>query len=165
MTSPSPYRSTSSCLAICNAAWVLSCNSVAHASSITILCPAEFPVQTINFGPPPQGWTPFAPSSLRVGSGELMYGPPSSYQSAKPSSYREERNRNIASWKLRELTKEEKWLSCGYGMAAELTLSRQLPGNVAECTIITDKDSYRNVTAVHATCTLSDVKTTAKKKK
>ena len=165
MTSPSPYRSTSSCVAICTAACVLSCNTVVHASSITILCPAEFPVQAINFGTPPQGWMPFAPSSLRVGSGELMYGPPSSYQSAKPSSYREERSRNIAIWTLSELTKEEKWLSCGYGMAAELTLSRQLPGNVAECTIITDKDSYRNVTTVQATCTLSDAKTPATKKK
>lgn len=52
-----------------------------------IACPPTFDAQAIKFGPVAPGWTPFAPSSLTVQEGFIVYGPPQSLAYAKTGSF------------------------------------------------------------------------------
>lgn len=124
------------------------------ASSITVTCPAKFPAEQIAFVDTPAGWTPFAPSSLEVSSAQVMYGPPASYTYAAPNSSREEKRKVTEKWALAPGAESPKWLQCGYGGAAEITLSRPLPAATSECTITRHRDANRNVTKVEAVCDL-----------
>jgi hypothetical protein len=127
----------------------------AVAAGISVECPAEFPAAAIRFdvSTAAPGWTPYAPSSLHVSSGDVMYGPPSSYLLAKPTTFRRLKDREVATWNLQDQAATPKWLSCGYGATGELTLSQQLPSNLKECTVTANKDSDGNISKVMARCT------------
>lgn len=122
------------------------------AASITVECPAEFSASAIKFNEAAPGWTPYAPSSLHVSSGDLMYGPPASHLLAKPATYRQHKDRDVATWDLKDQPTTPKWLTCGYGAAGEVTLSRQLPSDLKECTVTAYKDQGGNISRVVATC-------------
>jgi hypothetical protein len=61
---------------------------------IAVECPAEFPATAIKFNEAAPGWTPYAPSSLQVSGGDLMYGSPASHLLAKPTTYRQHKDRD-----------------------------------------------------------------------
>jgi len=128
------------------------------ASTITINCPSNFPAEVMKFSGAPAGWTPFAPYSLEVLTADIMYGPPSSYKLAVPTTYRESKRHIVATWGLSPRPEDPKWLQCGYGRGAEVTLSTQLPANVSECTVTRYKDAEGNVEKVEATCKLTPSK-------
>lgn len=123
------------------------------AATISVECPKKFPADAIFFKGTPQGWTAFAPSELEVTSGELMYGPPSSYTYAVPATYRAGKRLEVGTWGASSTG--QNWLQCGYGAAKELTLSQQLPPGLAECTIKKYKDPRGNVEQVSASCTVA----------
>lgn len=125
---------------------------VCTAADYHITCPPTFEAQAIKFGPVTPGWTPFAPSSLTVQEGFILYGPPQSLAYAKPGTVQEGTQSTKATWDLQGSPQLEKWLSCGYGEGHELTLSKQLPNDVAMCTIIATKDKLRGVVGVVAHC-------------
>jgi len=124
------------------------------AATITINCPAKFPAEQITFSGTPAGWTPYTRSALEVTTADLMHGPPSSYEYAVPSKYRDEKRRVVATWGVTPGPGMKKWLQCGYGAAAELSLSQPLPESTSECTVIKHKDAQGNVTKVEAICQL-----------
>lgn len=125
------------------------------ATADTILeCPHEFTAAAIRLEAPTSGWTPYAPSSLHVSSGDIMYGPPASHLLAKPTTFRRFKDREIATWDFNGQADTPKWLSCGYGATGELTLSQQLQSNLKKCAVIAHKDQDGNVIKVVAHCTV-----------
>lgn len=128
--------------------------SCATAATITIQCPEKFSAESIHFSAAPKGWTPFAPDALEVSTAELMYGPPSSYTYAAPTTYLEGKRRDVGTWAAS--SSDQNWLQCGYGAGKELTLSQQLPSNIADCTITKHKDAQGNVGKVIAICTVAE---------
>lgn len=126
----------------------------ASGSTVTIECPKKFPAEQITFVGTPAGWTPHARSSLEVTTAEWLYGPPSSYEYASPTKYREENRRDVATWGFTPGPEMKKWLQCGYGSASEVSLSRPLPDTTSECTVTRHRDALRNVTKVVAICKL-----------
>ena len=122
-----------------------------------IACPDLFDARNVHFNTMPQGWTPFAPSSLMVRTGRIMFGGPETKSDVNPSSSVDSKYSSMAAWQLRNVPGLQKWLTCGYGAASELTLSKIIPQDVYACTVITSKDLQANVTGVVAEC-LRDVK-------
>lgn len=128
--------------------------SGASGSSYTVTCPAKFPNEHIRFAGAPAGWAPYAPSPLEATTADVMYGPPESYTYAVPDTYKEGKRRITATWKLAPGAEHQKWLQCGYGRAAELTLSQPLQAATTECTVTRTIDANGNVTRVAAVCKL-----------
>ncbi|MCU6500885.1 hypothetical protein LPN04_24085 [Rugamonas sp. A1-17] len=124
----------------------------APAATITIQCPDKFPAEAIHFSAAPTGWTPYAPNALEARTAELMYGPPSSYTYAAPTTFHEGKRRDVGVWGASATG--ENWLQCGYGAGRELTLSQRLPP-VTDCTITMHKDTQGNVVKVSASCRLA----------
>lgn len=70
-----------------------------------------------------------------------------------PTAYRKGKQRDVGTWAASSTG--QNWLQCGYGAGRELTLSQQLPANIADCTITKQKDSQGNVVQVIAVCTVA----------
>lgn len=134
-------------------AWCAVAGTTCAAATITIACPDKFPVESIQFSTVQSEWTPFAPAALEVVTAELMYGPPSSYTYAAPTTFQSGKRRDVGVWSASSTGKN--WLQCGYGAGRELTLSRPLPPGVTDCTITKNKDDRGNVERVVAVCTLT----------
>lgn len=126
----------------------------APAAQYHLECPPIFEAKAVVFvaGQSPAGWQPFMPSTLTIQSGFLMYGPPELKRQSQPDSFKDSRRATVATWDLREIPSDEKWLSCGYGDAQELTLSKALPPDVAKCTVTATKNERGWVTSVAAQC-------------
>jgi len=133
--------------------WCAVTGTASAAETITIKCPDKFSAESIQFSVTPKDWTPFAPAALEVLTAELMYGPPSSYTYAAPTTYHAGKRRDVGVWSTSSA--DQNWLQCGYGAGRELTLSRPLPLNVTDCTITKHKDARGSVEHVVAVCTLA----------
>lgn len=135
--------------------------AVPHCYAVTmeyrLSCPALLDARTIRLDPGSQGWKPFVPSSLLVQTGRIIIGSPETLSFTKPSFSTDGRYQNAATWRIRNVPGLEKWLTCGYGAAGELSLSKALPPDVFVCTVTTSKDIGSKVTSVTAQC-LRDVK-------
>lgn len=126
------------------------------AAEYHIPCPPTFDAQAIKFGAVAPGWTPFAPSSLTVQEGFILYGPPQSLAYVRPGNFKDGAQSTKSTWDLQGGPRLEKWFSCGYGAGHELTLSQQLPSDVTSCTVVASKDKHRGVTGVVAHCKSSN---------
>ena len=103
------------------------------AAELKLECPVEFPAAAVQIIKPPAGWTPFTPTFLPLHSMALMTGPPANKAMLRPESEVKRPNGLTVVWKLEGL--HDIWLSCGYGEANEVTLSKQLPGAPSECAV------------------------------
>ncbi|NGZ82877.1 STY0301 family protein [Duganella aceris] len=130
----------------------------AHIVEYQVACPDLFDARRIRFDAIAQGWTPFAPSSLMVTAGAIIYGAPVTRAGVEPSAASDGRYETMATWQMRQVPGLQKWLNCGYGAANELTLSKIIPQDVFVCTVITSKDLQAKVTGVVARC-LRELKT------
>lgn len=119
-----------------------------------IACPAILEREVVTFAgaSAPNGWKPYMPSRLEVESGFLMYGPPETLETSKPTSWKDGKLADTSTWDFSELPSDEKWISCGYGAGRELTLSKALPRDVSTCTVTTTKNERGWVTGVAVHC-------------
>lgn len=132
------------------------CGSAAASTGADyeITCPKVIETRAVAFVGPevPTGWRPYMPSSLSVETGFMMYGPPETMTYSKPDSSKKGRKTQTVTWNFSEVPESDKWLSCGYGAAHELTLSKALPRDVSICTVTSTKDNRGNVSGVSARC-------------
>ncbi|MET3132215.1 hypothetical protein AAKU55_002485 [Oxalobacteraceae bacterium GrIS 1.11] len=147
-TRTAPYRLTSAPAALAVAIFAVA--PAAFSAELKFECPlASLPAESVEIKNPPAGWTPFTPSFLPLHGVGLRYGHPSKKQDSKP--YSEVKNKHggwTVTWKMEPSDvkpTEGMWMSCGYGEANEVTLSKPLPLNISECTVtstVKDKASF-----------------------
>lgn len=124
------------------------------ADQYDVSCPSLLDMKAVAFvgTEVPRDWKPYMPMSLDVRSAYLMYGPPEAQRPAIPMSHHDGIRTTTSKWDFTDLPNDEKWLSCGYGRGAELTLSKPLPRNVSTCTVTAKKDKHGWIVSVAVHC-------------
>jgi len=144
-------------------AWAMIMTATAIPSSVAfpnpstmyeISCPPLLEMKAVAFvgAVVPNGWKPYMPSSLEVRTAQLMYGPPEAQRPAIPLSHADNKLARTANWDFTDIPEDEKWLSCGYGLGGELTLSKPLPRAISTCTVTVEKEKHGWVAGVSVHC-------------
>ncbi|MGB8841341.1 MAG: STY0301 family protein [Aliidongia sp.] len=105
------------------------------ALATDLICPPDIKTMTAQLAVPVEGWSAHvepAPNHLK---GITFYeGPPSDGASLVPDDQRRGKSTSTMVWKFAALGPGSFWLRCRYANTT-MTLERQLPASVAECTV------------------------------
>ncbi|MES2743081.1 MAG: STY0301 family protein [Pseudomonadota bacterium] len=117
---------------------VLTCGNV-YAQEKKINCPETISREAITLSRAPEGWTPYTDSIFRLRSIGMMSGPPDSLQELVPDGGKQGKTIQTFKWSFQP--KDEKWISCKYGLGGEMSLSKKIEEDMSECvvTYLTDK--------------------------
>jgi hypothetical protein len=112
--------------------------AVPAAAADKIACPAEIKAATPQLATPVEGWTARADIVPTQLSGVAFYeGAPKDGGSLTPDDEKHAKSKITSTWRLGAMGSGPYWLGCRYANTA-LTLERQLPSGVKECTVSYD---------------------------
>jgi hypothetical protein len=101
-------------------------------------CPSQITETGLQLLKGPVGWVAYQGGTMRLEAAGFMAGPPSTKTDLKPWSSEEIRGARTAIWKFDPdsfLDSDGLWLSCAYGKAQNVTLSRKIRSDYAECRV------------------------------
>lgn len=95
-------------------------------------CPKEYSKELLRPGAPP-GWKATVRDNYQLRVAAAMDGPVEGRAFLKPYPVREFKNGYVEVYDLERV--DDKWFWCGYGMDANLLLSRKLPPSTKSCKV------------------------------
>ena len=111
---------------------------VAAGAEQQIDCPLTLDASSFHMTETSMEWTPFVPAFLPVRSASVNAGPAARAGQA-PSLSTTKGNRFVQTWNFEGSYPAGKWISCGYGRANQVLLSKRLDDATSQCVVATLK--------------------------
>jgi hypothetical protein len=108
----------------------------AAAGEFAIDCPDRLPPSGLRLVDPPQGWQGTVNSPLFLHNAEPTDGPPQDLGRMIGEAGKSRKNAWVTRYPLTGDFSRGKWFTCDYGSLNEVSLSRRLPNDTKECTVI-----------------------------
>ncbi len=99
-----------------------------------VQCPPSIKGSGIQLASSPPGWKLFVPDSLYLHSAAPIDGPPEKLGDLAEYTERRHGAEAIYTYRLDGNFPEGKWIKCTYGVYGEVTLSKKIEDNTAQCT-------------------------------
>lgn len=125
------------------------------ASHQRIDCPDNLAAETVQVIAAPSGWIPFTPTVLRLHSATFMAGPPASMTILKEDASTSAKNQQVDTWYFRSPQPDGIWLTCGYGLGNEVTLSKRMEDAIIACSVTYSNREQDSASAIVVMCTSS----------
>jgi hypothetical protein len=114
---------------------MLTGSSLATSAAQKVECPAEIPAPSIQVVNMP-GWKAFIQFPLHLSSAGMSAGPPESLAVLRGEPLNKKGQPEMTRFEFGEMGFDQgKWLDCGYGAGAQITLSKRLDDSLKECTV------------------------------
>lgn len=130
---------------------LLAVAGTAPAKDQKIACPEDLEAAAVRITEPPKGWTGFIPARFRLQAAGITLGPIEQRAAQLGEAEKLSGKSYRITYPHLKDSKEEKWLTCHYGLNEGLVLGTRLPDHTSTCEILYTPDPH-GLRSISITC-------------